>query len=229
MFVYFLLFTIFSTIIQGNEIHEYTLEEISDLTTKSCLLLTSSSNNSEIFPILQNLTKVFANETSVKIGVLKPEKSYLNKQEDYKANIIAIAEEGKNHLTLYPKKIVDRKCLLQPLRRNTLKKEFYKGSLNTDLILQFLNEQCNTYRDIQGSLNHAGRMRDLILQNLFSVNNGEQSEGKIRIGHNGPVNIGADCERISMPTQEEFIHKYLFRSKPVIITGRLCLNHFEYV
>lgn len=122
---------------------------------------------------------------------------------------------------LFPRKIIDRKCLLQPPRAD-LKKYPYNGPLNTELILQFINEKCKTFRSIQGSLNHAGRMRDFILKNLFSVDKGDENENrKTRNGQHGPVDVGTYCERITMPSREEFIHKYLFRSKPVIITGKV--------
>jgi len=201
------------------------MEEIPKLVEKSCLFVATSTNNSEIFPILEKMTKVFASETVVKIGILKPEKSYYSKQQEYGLNIASITKEKNGNFVLFPRKIIDRKCLLQPPRLK-LKEVPYKGPLDAESVLQFINEKCSTFRSIQGSLNHAGHMRDFILENLFGVSTADE-HSKIRSGQSGLVDIGANCERITMPGREEFIHKYLFRSKPVIITGKSFVSSFH--
>lgn len=218
LFIFCIIFAIISNTINGTEkLEEYTVQEIPKLIEKSCLFLATSSNISEAVSILRNLSKVFSNDSGVKIGVLRPEQAYFIKQEDILPSTIAATSQNVNNLVFYPKKVVDRKCLLKPPRER-LKVEQYTGPVDAKAILHYLNQRCGTFRDIQGSLTHDGRMREYILGNLYSVN--AESERKSWNRDGGPVNIGAECERISMPSKDEFIYKYLYRSKPVIITGK---------
>ena len=62
---------------------------------------------------------------------------------------------------------------------------------------------------LDGSLSVQGKKRLDILASLYHLPN---------IWF---PNIAAECERIKMPSKVKFIHKYLFRSKPVIIEGRI--------
>jgi hypothetical protein len=62
---------------------------------------------------------------------------------------------------------------------------------------------------LDGSLSVQGKRRLDILANLYHLP---------RISF---PDIAAKCERIKMPSKEQFIHKYLFRSKPVVIEGRI--------
>ena len=68
---------------------------------------------------------------------------------------------------------------------------------------------------MDGSLSAQGERRLDILSNLYHLT---------RIPF--PA-VAAECNRIKMPSKEEFLHKYLFRSKPVIIEGRsICFKKF---
>jgi hypothetical protein len=60
---------------------------------------------------------------------------------------------------------------------------------------------------LDGNLLAQGKRRLDILANLYRLP---------RIAFPG---VAAECDRIKMPSKGEFLHEYLFRSKPVIIEG----------
>ena len=81
------------------------------------------------------------------------------------------------------------------------------------LLLLFLNSKCETFRTLDGNLSPQGERRLDILANLYHLP---------RIAF--PA-VAAECNRIKMPSKEEFLHEYLFRSKPVIIKGRVYFHY----
>ena len=81
------------------------------------------------------------------------------------------------------------------------------------LLLLFLNSKCEAFRTLDGNLSPQGERRLDILANLYHLP---------RIAF--PA-VAAECNRIKMPSKEEFLHEYLFRSKPVIIEGRVYFHY----
>lgn len=210
---------------ETQQLLEYSVEEITVLVQDSCVLVASQPGNLTVISALQNLTEIFSKETNVKIGLLRENNFPANEKEQILGKVMAHKGKNSDLLLLYPKEVLDRKCLLKPPNRNKkLKCEEYKGDRTTAEILEFLNSKCGTFRNLQGGLSSEGRMRDFILQNIYRLGDykslNEDNMGNIRNGQSGPVNVGAMCEKITMPTKEEFIHQYLFRSKPVIIKGK---------
>ena len=61
---------------------------------------------------------------------------------------------------------------------------------------------------MDGNLSAKGKRRLDILANLYHLP---------RIAF---PKVAAECERIKVPSKEEFVYGYLFRSKPVVIEGR---------
>ena len=127
----------------------------------------------------------------------------------------------------------------------------YTGPIFADTFVDFVNTHCNTYRRPDGQLTVQGLHREYLLDNLFSVaglpnsvsiseifknNNPNQQQGHcLKEDGTGQFHCTEQsvktntklfdnipkCERISMPSKEEFINDYLTRSKPVIITGAI--------
>jgi hypothetical protein len=83
----------------------------------------------------------------------------------------------------------------------------WKGNVDAQLLLLYLNSKCETFRMLDGNLLAQGKRRLDILANLYRLP---------RIAFPG---VAAQCDRIKMPSKGEFLHEYLFRSKPVIIEG----------
>lgn len=87
--------------------------------------------------------------------------------------------------------------------------------MDAQLLLLYLNSKCETFQMLDGHLSVQGKRREDILANLYRLP---------RVPY--PA-VAAECERIAVPSKEEFIHKYLFRSKPVIIEGRVIAQQYQ--
>ena len=83
--------------------------------------------------------------------------------------------------------------------------------MDAQLLLIYMNSKCETFRMLDGNLSPQGKRHQDILTNLYHLP---------RIPY---PDTAAECERISMPSKDEFIYEYLFKSKPVIIEGMFCL------
>ena len=190
-------------------VHEFTLWDIAKRVDESCVLVIFSPASNELSDVLKSLLKAFASEPRVSLGFLRESETYSELLRWKGGQKTALVAED---LAFYPRKVSDRTCLIRP--EQTLKAERYQGARTFEALLEFLNSRCGTFRELDGALSHVGRERKRIVENLYSVpNNSNSARGE------GPINLGSSCERIPMPTKEEFFHEYLFRSKPVIITG----------
>ncbi|XP_001626527.2 bifunctional peptidase and (3S)-lysyl hydroxylase Jmjd7 [Nematostella vectensis] len=192
----------------------FSLQDIEERIEDSCFLVSTSTTNSTTLQLLRNMTGILKSDSDkVSIGVLVDDESFLTGKE-------GVFSYGKGDdlgdLALYPRRIGGRKCLLRP-PVSRLKSQIYKGEGSLQSLLQFINTNCGTHRRLDGSLTKIGVAAKSILNNVYQVPKSD-TEGN---STNGPLEIGAMCERIAMPSQEEFLNKYLFRSKPVIITDAI--------
>ena len=170
-------------------------------------------NDSTLHSIFRKLSLAFRNESRVNIGVLNLKDASMISWERGKSRDLA----DYGDLAFFPRKKSDRACLLRPTWENPPKAQIYRGSRTVQELLTFLNENCETFRQQDGSLSYAGLLRKRMLQNLYRV---RKSEDFRHDPNAGPVNIGGTCERIPLPSKEKFFHEYFFRSKPVVITGK---------
>lgn len=108
--------------------------------------------------------------------------------------------------TIYPKLYKDRTCLIPPPSEDassSMSSKPYTGPLTLNALLQFVNQNCFTFRTISGGMTAAGILEHSIMNNLFRL---QESSSK--------------CTRVSSSiSKEEFFWEYLSRSRPVIIEG----------
>ena len=191
---------------------EYSLTNITGSVRNACVLV-AVRPTSELTSILHRLSQAFKNESRASIGILKQSDVSLISWENSRSR--DMADQGD--LAFFPRKLVDRTCLIQPRRQKPPKAERHYGSRTLQELLAFINTKCGTFRQSDGSLSSAGLVRKRILDNLYRV---PDSDGPSHASYSGPVNVGSACERIPMPSKENFFHEYFFRSKPVVITGK---------
>ena len=195
---------------------EFSLSNITTQVNDRCILVAvhPAKLKSGLGSILRKLSQAFKYETRVSIGVLKQtDVSLISWQNSKSRDLI---EQGD--LAFFPRKMTDRTCLLKPSwEKPPPSAQPYPGSKTAEELLIFLNTKCETFRQLDGSLSPAGIAREKILENLYRVPNSLEPS---KDSNYGPVNVASTCERIPLPSKEEFFHKYFFRSKPVVITGR---------
>ena len=217
IFEFIVLFTISSSLIASGheELEAVKVQDVSKRLHDSCILLVLPPTKEDLRRLLKSLLTAFSSEPKVSIAVLQQRDAYshaIQWKDDRKS------ASGLDDLAFYAQKRRDRACLI-PAREGILKAERYKGPRTFEALLEFLNTRCGTFRSADGRLSRAGQARESILSNLFRVPSSNDAQRHAP----GVINIGASCERISMPAEEEFLQQYLFRSKPVIITGTLLL------
>lgn len=193
---------------------EYSLSNITEEVNDRCILVAlHPAKDSVLVSILRELSNAFKKETRVSIGVLKQiDASLISWQNSKNRDLI----EGSD-LAFFPRKRVDRTCLLKPNGQKPPTAQQYVGSRTAEELLAFLNKKCETFRQLDGSLSPAGLAKENILENIYRVPNKVDPTQDPNFGF---INIASSCERIPMPSKEKFFHEYFFRSKPVVITGK---------
>ena len=81
-----------------------------------------------------------------------------------------------------------------------MKAQHVPGGRTTLELLSFLNSKCETFRELDGRLSAAGETRERILQNLYYVPKSLDVDRT-----STPVNVGATCERIPLPSKKNFL------------------------
>lgn len=213
LLLHILLFTGMN-IAEFEVLDEYSLTNITGSVRNACVLV-ALHPTSELTSILHRLSQAFKNESRASIGVLKQsDVSSITWENSRSGDMVDQVD-----LAFFPRKLVDRTCLIQPRRQKPSKAERYYGSRTLQELLTFINTKCGTFRQLDGSLSSAGLVRKRILDNLFRVPNSD-GPSHASYSNSGSVNIGSTCERIPLPSKEKFFHEYFFRSKPVVITGK---------
>ncbi len=135
------------------------------------------------------------------------------KEEDSIKIIFLSIDQAEEHLVspivLYPKRLVDRTCLMSlPEHRPLVAagKPYLKNNdphnMTISGIIKFINNNCNTFRSASGNLTRPGLLRKQIMDNIFELRNSH-----------------SECVRVQAGslTENDFFWKFLSRSQPVVI------------
>ena len=213
------LCTSFSTIftLEDNELKDFetiAIEDVEEITKEACILafvpfLTDLSVSKQLKKF-RKMKVAFEKEPLVLTAILRPnyeDNSYLLKTIHWKGQHPDI----DNSIILFPRRRLDRICLT-PKPKFVPAGETLDGNMNDHLLLAYINSKCQTFRTLDGNLTKQGQKRENILKNLY------------HLPRKPPFpEISSACERIKMPRKEEFINKFLYRSRPVIIEGGFIL------
>jgi len=115
-------------------------------------------------------------------------------------------DNTKINFALFIRQEEDRKCLLKPNHFVQPKALPVDSDLFVDIV-EFINKHSFMFIGLDGKLNKAGLARQTIIKKLYHVKKN-----------------GKKCERISLNTKENFIEKFIFQSKPVILEN--AINHW---
>lgn len=231
--------------------------EITHLLQNSFLLAVLGDSDDVFLPgdtdqLLRSLSEVsFQSEPYVQFGYINL-KSF-RWQNNQTLQTIKRESPSVNDIVLFPKSKVDRTCLL-PAKPLMPKVNVYKGSRTINLLVEFINSYCGTYRTAKGSVSYEGLHRKEILKNLFSVSSisnvtsnyvfqEQLVDGSCDKNTKEKENIICDnnrdhpkssqknidnnnheipkCDRIKVPSKDDFFHDYLKLSRPVIIEGAM--------
>jgi len=202
------------------------------------------------------LKSAFKSEENVVIGMVKFEHfEWPSKRAIKDENLMEISDLNQHDLAVFLFQKPDRTCLSTiGLQHTDPKVALFTGMLNLNVVIQFVNEKCNTFRKYDGSLTMEGLHRWEILNTLFHVENnlrspsmtnlslylrgainseletcdkdlcsnrGDQEELKMNDMFKKQELPIAKCDKIEMPSKNEFFHDFLKISKPVIIKNAI--------
>lgn len=146
------------------------------------------------------------------------------------------------NIILFKKTKKDRTCLLPSHPKQSMVPLIFNGVNRLPTLIDFVNDGCNTYLSSTGGPSIEGLHRDEIHQTLFYVKNISHIQSKHFFSpstlsckadekscssdnhnihlHSNPPTI-PECEKIDLPSKENFFHNYVKISKPVIFRNVL--------
>ncbi|XP_062573587.1 uncharacterized protein LOC134235475 [Saccostrea cucullata] len=141
------------------------------------------------------------------------------------------------NVVLFEKIKKDRHELYPILQSRSTFPFVYKDKFHTEKLMDFLNQGCGAFLNATGGLSKQGFHRMEILQSKFYVKHVSDVQSKDvffqkcsendnfcysdRHLHAHKIPRLPECDRIPLPSREDFFRKYLKRSKPVIFKGVL--------
>ncbi|XP_045175485.2 jmjC domain-containing protein D-like [Mercenaria mercenaria] len=129
----------------------------------------SKSALEELFDVYTGIQKAFAEEERVVIGLIDVENFVWPSGNPLKTDEVS---EITNDILLFPRRENDRTCLSTVgLSKKDPVAESYTGIKTIDILVEFINQKCDTYRTKSGYLSIEGLHRQEILKSLFHVQN----------------------------------------------------------
>lgn len=228
----------------------FTPNNVLQIVETSCFIGISSyalqlQETEELLNVYSGLQKAYASEDKVILGLLEEE--FVWPSGHALKYDIELDDYAYRNITVFSKKKQDRTCLsTRSLIKNEPTAVVYNGIISTEIIIEFINQKCDTYRTRSGYLSTEGLHRQEILNSLFHVQNvsgvdmdhlliehstsyctqesckQEPNSKENRASESRPLNFRdmelniEKCEEVSLPSKGEFFHKYLKLSKPVV-------------
>ena len=153
----------------------------------SCVVLGQKlEHHEDIWSIVEKLNQIYAQDDYVTVA----------------GGEFQLTRDEEAEILLYPKLVTDCTCLIQPDVEVPPKAIPYKGKLQIDQLVSFINYNCNAYRERNGHFTSSGLLRQQIIAGLYQ-----------------PQKQISSCERTSFLTKSTFFWEYLSRSQPVVIEG----------
>ena len=266
-FTCFTVLLFISSVETGKE-RIFTPSEVNDIVEISCFIGFNSLSTDPISEFIEPIGEAYKDDASVTVGMIdlanfvwKPGRPL--QFADAKHNDL------EKDLVIFPKRKIDRTCLMSNLGKAHPKAEVYIGVPDLKIVIEFINSQCNTYKNAQGGMSMEGLHREEILRSLYHVSehsdikssdvftdirllepqscssdSGDEmkpetpNSQKLRLAEESNIyqekcsssydcqSVPSEikmhsCEKIPVPSRNEFFHNFLKISKPVIITGVL--------
>ncbi|XP_019626192.1 PREDICTED: uncharacterized protein LOC109471344 [Branchiostoma belcheri] len=116
---------------------------------------------------LVSLERAFRYEGGVVVGVIQADFRWDTGEKLRWADERKLPGERKD-VAFFPRTAEDRNCLILPPKVKP-RAHIYTESRSPEVMLEFINQNCNTYRTLEGDVSFQGLHRDAILENIFRV------------------------------------------------------------
>lgn len=177
---------------------------LSEVLESQCALLCVPPCDPITTATLLRVNEVFRHDSSVFVGTLTDSSAtsditwkhgtFTHHHNNNRNN------SNNSKIAFYEQLPRDRTCLMSPPTPSP-KAALYTGQAIPELLVQFLNEKCQTHRTITGALTAAGIFHSFVMDNLYRLDAAE-----------------VQCPRLSrIPDRETFFQQFLFRSRPVVL------------
>ncbi|ELU16439.1 hypothetical protein CAPTEDRAFT_227819 [Capitella teleta] len=189
--LFFVLLTIFRVASPFNQITE---RDLTSLVTHSCVVVADIENFPNFAPSFSSIQQTFKDDHGLYFAVTNFARWSTTSNGGLSTKEVPLVHED-TPLVAFPKRVVDRSCLLPPSFQPYPQPIPFQGLQHESILTAFINSQCGTYRSVDGSLSKRGLHRHSILQNLFHV---DQSITNLTMdllysSHSNPFSTAAEC------------------------------------
>ena len=218
--------------ISANDLQAISIIQIEQHLQDGCAIMANQESDPVVIAKLKTLIRIYANDDrTILIGQFNQVVPVWSNGDPikYQINGNLVNQSNKTLLTIFPKRMKDRTCLIA-LHQLPVG-ERYSGDQGMQALVDLINNKCQLYRSLNGNLNRIGMRRKSLLDNLHAT-----SDGSTNLKHeiNEPVHqlnsdianntrlLYRECKIIqNTDATTDFITSFLLKSQPVIIKNAI--------
>lgn len=159
--------------------------------------------------LMAMLDSAFQSENDVLVGTVNFEDFLWPSGKELKLS--GSADMHALQLVVFPKLARERTCLSAAGTVRYPNAEVYLGNININLVVQFINNKCNTYRKPNGHLTIDGLHRKEILDTLFHVSDGKGVNMRTLAAQSQTADFSCQketCNDSSMKAHEKYMYTH---------------------
>ncbi|XP_078583399.1 uncharacterized protein LOC144866073 [Branchiostoma floridae x Branchiostoma japonicum] len=151
----------------SSSLYQFSPQDVESILQDACILAGVLPLDESVVSTLVSLEKAFRYEEGVMVGVIGGDFRWETGEK------LKWADDGKlsgepRDVAFFPHAAAERNCLILPPKVRP-RAHVYTESRSPEVMVEFINQNCNTYRTLEGNLSFQGLHREEILGNIFRV------------------------------------------------------------
>ncbi|CAH1256685.1 JMJD7 [Branchiostoma lanceolatum] len=151
----------------SSSLYQFSPQDVEMILQDACIVAGVLPVNETVVSTLVSLERAFRYEEGVMVGVIHGDFRWETGEKLKWADERKLLGEPKD-VAFFPRAAVERNCLILPPKVKP-RAQIYTESRSPEVMVEFLNQNCNTYRTLEGNLSFQGLHREEILGNIFHV------------------------------------------------------------
>ncbi|XP_066275806.1 uncharacterized protein [Branchiostoma lanceolatum] len=151
----------------SSSLYQFSPQEVEMILQDACIVAGVLPLDEAVVSTLVSLERAFRYEEGVMVGVIHGDFRWETGEKLKWADERKLQGEPKD-VAFFPRAAAQRNCLILPPKVKP-RAHIYTESRSPEVMMEFLNQNCNTYRTLEGNLSFQGLHREEILENIFHV------------------------------------------------------------
>ncbi|KAI8512742.1 hypothetical protein Bbelb_093810 [Branchiostoma belcheri] len=151
----------------SSSLYQFSPRDVEMILQDACIVAGVLPLDEAVVAALVSLERAFRYEGGVVVGVIQADFRWDTGEKLRWVDEKKLPGETKD-VAFFPRTAEDRNCLILPPKVKP-RAHIYTESRSPEVMLEFINQNCNTYRTLEGDVSFQGLHREAILENIFRV------------------------------------------------------------